>query len=138
VTDLPTLKEELDRKALATIEDLLHLHAICKISDAQLSTGIDALFKATSGLTDEEILHIITEASKILPLAPQTLRYVYLSGDNMISLHWIVGDDKVTMTSYRAGKKASEKIHDGDDARAAKLYLQKTRKALTDRGYTLI
>ena len=134
----PTLKEELDRKALQTIEDLLHLHASCKISDAQLSTGIDALFKATSGLTDEEILHIITEASKMLPLAPQTLRYVYLSGDNMISLHWIVGDDKVTMTSYRSGVKASEKIHDGDDARAAKLYLQKTRKALTDRGYQLI
>lgn len=138
MTDLPTLKEELDRKALATIEDLLHLHSVAKISDAQLSTGIDALFKATSGLADEQILHIITEASKLLPMASQTLRYAYLKGAGVVALNWIVGDDKVTMVAYKGGAVVETKTHDADSALEAKKYLQKTRKALTARGYQLL
>lgn len=63
MTELPTLQEEIDRKAIETLEMLLNRHARGYITTAQLEVGLDALFGAVSGLARKDFLELITAAS---------------------------------------------------------------------------
>lgn len=65
MADLPTLREELDRKVFATLEHLFHQVKTKRITVEQFSFGIDTLFMAVSGLVDDDFIQIITEASRL-------------------------------------------------------------------------
>lgn len=63
---IPVLQDEINRKALDTIAWLTLAVTQGKISAEQFSTGIDALFMATSGLvTDKDYIIMITEAQRL-------------------------------------------------------------------------
>lgn len=61
---LPTLEEELHRKAWETLGELLQKHELGKITQAQLDTGLDALFGALAGLIEQDFMDTIAAASK--------------------------------------------------------------------------
>ena len=65
MADLPTLREELDRKVFATLEHLFHQMKTERITMEQFSFGIDTLFMAVSGLVDKDFINIITEAGRL-------------------------------------------------------------------------
>ncbi|CCG43364.1 hypothetical protein PHAMO_80155 [Magnetospirillum molischianum DSM 120] len=56
---LPTLKEELDRKVLDAVEAILWRLESKQINQAQASEAANALFTATAGLIDREVLNVM-------------------------------------------------------------------------------
>jgi hypothetical protein len=64
---VPVLQDEVNRKAIDTIAWLTLAVTQGKITPEQFSTGIDALFMATSGLvTDRDYIIMITEAQRLI------------------------------------------------------------------------
>lgn len=64
---VPVLQDEINRKAIETIAWLTLAVTHGKITPEQFSTGIDALFMATSGLvTDKDYIIMITEAQSLI------------------------------------------------------------------------
>jgi hypothetical protein len=61
--ELPTLKEELTRKSLEMLEEILLKHKRGKISMAQMDYALDVLFGTVNGLVDREFIELITMAS---------------------------------------------------------------------------
>ena len=57
-----TVKEELDRKTIETLEYLILKREAGEISQDQISTGLDVLFMNVSGLVSEDFVHLITAA----------------------------------------------------------------------------
>lgn len=60
--ELPTIKEELDRKSLDAIERLILKHRSGEISDEAYSVALDVLFQTVSGLVSEDFIQMITLA----------------------------------------------------------------------------
>ncbi len=66
MSGVPDLQSEINRKAFETISWLTLAVTQKKITPAQFSTGIDALFMAVSGLvTDKDFIVMITEAQRL-------------------------------------------------------------------------
>ncbi len=64
---VPILQDEVNRKAFDTIAWLTLAVTQGKITPEQFSTGIDALFMATSGLvTDRDYIIMISEAQSLI------------------------------------------------------------------------
>lgn len=64
---VPVLQDEINRKAFETIAWLTLAVTQGKITPEQFSTGIDALFMATSGLvTDRDYIIMISEAQSLI------------------------------------------------------------------------
>src|SRR3569832_1870617 len=53
---LPTIREELDRKAFETIDWLITSYDKGKLTEPQFHSGLNALFMATSGLVDADVV----------------------------------------------------------------------------------
>lgn len=64
---IPTLKEELDRKVSDTLDWLLRRHKAGAISNEACSVASDALFMAVSGLTNDDLVTVITAIGSYLP-----------------------------------------------------------------------
>ena len=61
-TETPTIKEELNRKTIETLEYLIQRRQLGHISESQISTGLDVLFMNVSGLVDDDFVNLITAA----------------------------------------------------------------------------
>lgn len=61
---MPTIKEELDRKTLDTLEYLITKREAKEITREQISTGLDVLFMNVSGLVSEDFIELITAADE--------------------------------------------------------------------------
>lgn len=67
MSDFPTLKEELNRKTLETIEKIVQDHASGRINEAQYAYAIDVMWSAVAGLVDADfniIIETMTKAKK--------------------------------------------------------------------------
>ena len=62
---LPTLEEELNRKAWETLDDLLRRHDQGKITQAQFDLALDVLFNALSGLVDREFVKVLSGTAEV-------------------------------------------------------------------------
>lgn len=57
--NMPTLREELDRKAVEAMEFLVASHQQGKIAQAELHTGLEAIWNTTAGLISSDITHLL-------------------------------------------------------------------------------
>lgn len=131
---LPSVQDELNRKAFQTMEWLTNAFDKAKISDAQLSTGIDALFMATSGLVDGEILALVTQASTLASSAPEQVRRHFIMAGTIISLTWRVDDSMVTIVKRQNGSRHEQVLETGTPAQA-RVRVHSLAKALLARGF---
>lgn len=60
--ELPSIEEELNRKAFEELENLVNRHELGKITDAEYSASINTLFAVCSGLVEREFFELITAA----------------------------------------------------------------------------
>ena len=58
---VPTVKEELNRKAFETLEGLLLARDQERINDDQLDVAVDAIFGVVGGMADDPLLEAIGE-----------------------------------------------------------------------------
>lgn len=133
---IPTIREELDRKAFETVEWLLSGFNAGRLTAQQLSTGLDTLFMAVNGLTDEGIVDLITAGSELTKLveAP-TLRHCMLKGDKVVALTWTVASEQIEIVVYTAGVETSRQAKIYDTAKLACAAIQKVADKLAVFGY---
>lgn len=98
MSDMPTLKDELDRKVFETIEYLISAERKGRMTKAQVSASLDTLFMAVSGLVDNDFINIITEAQTVVDGDKSVVkRHFILSGRGIIqTVAWVPGTGKFT------------------------------------------
>lgn len=111
---VPTLKEELDRKAFETVEWLFSGIDKGKLTPAQFSTGIDVLFMAVNGLVAEGVADLITAGDEAARHEQPTVRQTLIKGNRVIAITWLVGNELVEIVGYESGKETTrqDKIYD--------------------------
>lgn len=97
------IKPELERKAMETIEWLTLVVERGAITEAQFSTGVDALFMAVSGLVKSDINDLITAADKVAKQARHVVKRCFVKDDIVVAIERELGEAKVTLKKYRAG-----------------------------------
>jgi hypothetical protein len=131
-TDIPTLQEELDRKAFETLEFLCYGVEQGRITPEQFSTGIDVLFMTVSGLLRNDFIGLVTEAQKLCPSEPLVLKRCFSDGTALMKVEWTVGSDRVSMGRPFGGKSA---VKEFDTAREAKNWFAAIGGSLEAKGY---
>jgi len=62
--EVPEIKEELERKTFAELENLISKRELGRITNAEYVASIGTLFSICSGLVDGDFFNVITEAGK--------------------------------------------------------------------------
>lgn len=60
--NLPSLKEEIDRKALETLQNLLSERQLGALSNREFSVGLSVIYDCLAGLVDKEIISYVEMA----------------------------------------------------------------------------
>ena len=131
---LPSLQEELDRKAFQTMEWLTNACDKAKISEAQFSTGVDALFMATSGLVDSDILTLVSQATEIAGKATTGVRRHFVKDGTIVTLAWAWDDAQVTVTKRQNGARQKQQVS-ADSPAQARGRFNTMAQALLARGF---
>jgi hypothetical protein len=135
-SELPTLQEEVDRKAFETLEWLTHSVAQGRISAHQFSTGVDVLFMTVSGLLRKDFIELISEAQALCPDAPLELKRVFsrapgFRNASLLRVTWTVGEDRVLMGEAHG----TPRYMNFDTAREARDFFNGVGEKLAPKGY---
>jgi hypothetical protein len=84
VTQLPSVREELDRKTVETLDWLMAAVRNGLLTDSQFSTGIAATWKAVSGLVSEDVSELMCEAGRIAREKPPMERRFFWKKEPMV------------------------------------------------------
>ena len=76
------LEQELNRKAIGELENLVEKRELGKITNAEYATGIAVLFSVCSGLVDSEFFALISKAAKETEKDYSFARTQILLGEN--------------------------------------------------------
>ena len=136
---LPTLKEEIDRKAVDACEAILKRLNAGLINQAQASEAALTLFNALAGLVDKEIMDCICGIQDETKGA-HVERHVLLFASNATLIEWEVGSSKVSFASnLQGGKFQLKRIFDFSDdlhpAEAAKEKIEVLKASLKAKGW---
>lgn len=135
--ELPTTREELNRKTFETIEWLFVGLDKGRLTEEQFSVAVDALFMAVSGLVDKEFIGLVTAAQEQCEGVKTVVKRHFHApaGDELLSLTWKPGEDNVYMTKRVCGMAVSGVIKSFDDAKAAASYLKEVGVAMGKKGW---
>lgn len=92
--EIPTIKEELSRKSLDALQNLLLDRSTGKITEAQFATGLNVLWEVASGLVDREFFEMISMAT-VNQNDPSLRRTTFMTCRD----HWILVVVDVTALS---------------------------------------
>jgi hypothetical protein len=129
--ELPTLQEEIDRKAFETLEWLTYSVAQGRMTAHQFSTGIDVLFMTVSGLLKNDFIGLITAAQELCPKEPLHLKRSFSDGSAVMTVEWTVGSEQVWFGRF-GGKRA---VKGFDTARQAQEWFAAAGKPLEAKGF---
>lgn len=101
MSDLPTTRDELDRKTFDTIEWLLASYDKNCISATQLRTGVDSVFSAISGMVSESIFELVSAASVDVAGAQDCVKRVILGKVETYILKWLVGESSFSISAFK-------------------------------------
>lgn len=114
MTELPLIREELNRKAFEAVEWLIVGADKGKISKAQFCTGIEAVFMTASGLLDESIVDLITNASAACHSIKASDKRYFTKGGAVVTLEWCADEYVFNMVARTAtgGRSDTERSFD--------------------------
>ena len=135
---LPTLKEEIDRKSMEAALWLYESVTAGKITAAQFSTGLDALFMAVSGLANQDVFELITEGSEQAAQAEDRQRRVFIKGDSLVQITWKAGNTFIKLEMWAAGVARPERVMDFASPAIAFKQFNKLADATLANGFTEI
>lgn len=135
-SDLPQLKEELERKVFETLSWLIHGVTAAKLTEQQFSTAVDAIFMSVAGLVEHGFIEIVTEAqNQVSESEPASVRKHFMRGNDVVVLQWIVDTCVVRGTLWRSGKQIKTKVMERDTPVDALSSLKRASEALVRDGY---
>jgi len=97
---IPTLQEELNRKSLDTLEQLLHRYDDGTLSQRELKAATWALFEAIAGLVDHGIIDIISEVAKLPSEGEPVVVRQLVHGNRLVLINRSLVNASVTLTGY--------------------------------------
>lgn len=112
----PSLKDELERKSLTALENLLRKREQKRINDDQLEVGLQAVFDAVWGLVGDDINEIIVEAQRE-PDPSYVERRLLRKGGHIAILERRVGGEsfRIRVGLKGDGSWAVDKVQDYSD-----------------------
>jgi hypothetical protein len=138
IAELPTLREELDRKTLETIQWLVRSTESGAITGDQLSVAVDTLFMAVSGLVDADFINMFTELQAICPTEKQTLSVSFYRETKVLTFDWTIGALQVHVSRRDAlndMKVDTQKTVDFDEACKARAYWDNLPALMSKSGF---
>lgn len=139
IPELPTVEDELERKAMDELSRILHHYDTGRISYREMNLMLDTLWACVSGLTPEDWREMIEEARRIEDdRVPFEYHAVRLSPYSLVTLR---RDDESVTIIIRNGTGGSQrkKHHDlSGEVLPAKLARNRMRaaiKELTNGGF---
>ncbi len=132
-----SLREELNRKVMTTLEWVLAGYQDGRLSDIQLSTAADALFMAAAGLVDKDFMEIISGVQELVVDMPApVVRRHFVNDDKTLSLSWQIGSDEFTIAKYEYGQATYGRTSKHEDAASARDYMNKYASGVIEKGWT--
>jgi len=108
---VPTTQEELSRKTLETIEELLLWRSQERITDGQLGIAINAVFKSVSGLIDKDVFEIISQIVVDHPKHDREIA-VFQKGRGSLVLVRYVNQGRLMAWDCLLGKTSAKSFED--------------------------
>lgn len=135
MNDMPTIREELDRKSYETIEWLATSLKRGKLTEQQFAVGIESVFMTVSGLVDEQVIEVITEASRVASNVSGDLKRNFVLENVVVTLYWRTDEDYFAMTKLMDGSPISVDFVSGDTPEMALKRMQYLAEKLVSKGY---
>lgn len=135
MTELPSLRDELNRKALNAIEWLTNAHTAGDLADSQFSTGIDAVFMTAAGLVDPDIMEMFSLAGQA-DNRPAVDKRSFINGSSVITLIWHVGLDNFQVRARAAGLDSHNVIKQFAAPASARSGMRAVANRLIESGYS--
>lgn len=130
---------ELNRKAFETMDWLVKGVHRGTLSKDQFSIGVDTLFMATSGLTDERMVQIVTAAQEMCNKEPVTRkRYFCNDRGEIITFSWTVGYSSFVVLKRVMGQLVSSAKRDFENPEQAIAAMDKMAAEMLKRDWKLI
>ncbi|MDY7537550.1 hypothetical protein RGU72_04695 [Undibacterium sp. 5I1] len=124
MSDVPVLREELDRKSLETAQWLLNSFQNHSITAEQFSTGLDTLFMAVSGLVDEELIDLITACDQYTKNLNNVVKAHFCKDRFTHSVTWKVGETSLLIEKRQDGSIYDEETKHFGSAEIANKAMQ--------------
>ena len=137
---IPDVQDELDRKAIETLEMLLLRRDQGKITEAQFDTGIDVLFSTVSGLVREDFAELISLSADDIDRNDPSFeqRRVFWSEGTFFYLKENIEKAKLMLAKHSGGEwKKFEKDYSDlpFPEKSLKKYVEAIEKNMTDKGF---
>lgn len=138
--DLPTVEEELDRKAIETLEQLLLRRQQGKITEAQFDVGLDALFSVAAGLVRDDFAELISLAGNEIDRNDSSFiqRRVFVKGGSILYINSNL-DSETVIVKRCVAEGWTTVVKRFDDkpiaAVAIKQYVDFVAKGMIGKGY---
>lgn len=139
MSEIPSLKEEINRKAFETLERINSDFTLGKINKAQFKYGIDIAWSLVSGLIAEDIFRMFEILSSQATSISYSQKSYFRNKDN-----WIITliDSKTGLILFkliRQGVQDNVKTHDmreeSNPSLAGKLKMEELTKAILNKGF---
>lgn len=131
------LREELDRKTFETLDWLVSGVNAGKVTEAEFSVAIDAIFMALSGLVDSPFIEIVTEAQKQCHAGYRRVERFFHHEDKaeIIKLSRLPGEPATSLFKLVMGQSTAGKRFEFDTSKEALEWVNKTANGLTEKGW---
>lgn len=141
LSEIPSLRDEIDRKAFEQLERLAGQLETGRINDAQFDTGVQSVWNCVSGLASEWVIQTISEVKDAKKGEAFQDRRLFLkktdTGFSLAILARQLGGGEVRLLSVPATKTPG-KFDCSDDPNPSACALQQQNKltqALLTKGY---
>ncbi|KJZ17380.1 hypothetical protein TW86_03750 [Halomonas sp. S2151] len=136
---IPTVEEELERKAMNELSRILHLFETGRITHREMNLMLDTLWNCVSGLTGEDWREMIEMARQVEDDQP-SWRYVGIEPDQLrLAVAWR-SEEALELVLRDRHMNIVKRLHKNfaDEERASVKTQQtwaKTLAALSDKGF---
>ena len=136
VYTLPTVEEELNAKALECLTWLTNKRDRSEMDGACFSIGLQAMFMCVSGLLDEEVFDLVSQAQADRgEINTHVDRQVLHKNGDFIVIGRLVGNDKLLVTKHVGASEETQDVMYFSDASSSARGQKRLIEMLQQRGY---
>lgn len=134
--ELPKLQDELDRKSFEALDWLASSFTRGRLNGAQYAAGLETLFMTVAGITNDDVVNLISSASGIAGSSVAVEKRHFVKAITVVSLAWGSGQEGFSLDIRESGIAKASKYCNCDTAQAARDGVAVYAQKLLDMGYT--
>lgn len=132
---LPTVAEELERKTLDAIADILHKSTTGRLPKRDAAIAAHAIWSVTAGLVSTETMALVEQVANEVRTGARQERH-FIKGSKTLSLYWTSGEKVLEAVTRDGGKFIlikEDKFADEDERTA---HMAKVSRGVALLGFT--